>query len=178
MQTREMTHKSSSVSGVFEWLSSLIAALIAVAVVFCFFFRVVTVDGESMTNTLQHGDNLIMISRFYSLERGDVVVISYDEGEPLIKRIIGMPGDMVDIDEEGRVCVNGAVLDEPYTRDGVTPTMGAALPYVVPQGHIFAMGDNRAESLDSRMVGPFAISDVLGEAVYRISPFDRLGRFD
>ncbi len=178
MQTEENAKNNASVKGAFEWLSSLIAALIVVAVVFCFLFRVVTVDGESMTNTLQHGDNLIMISRFYQLEHGDVVVIDYNEGEPLIKRVIGLPGDVINIDDAGQVYRNGVALDEPYTRDGITPTMGATLPYTVPDGYIFAMGDNRVESLDSRMLGAFLMSDVLGEAVYRVSPFDRAGRFD
>lgn len=178
MQTEQNTPNAASVKGAYEWLSSLIAALIVVAIVFCFLFRVVTVDGESMTNTLQHGDSLIMISRFYQLEHGDVVVIDHNEGEPLIKRIIGLPGDVINVDDEGRVYRNGAALDEPYTRDGITPTMGASFPYTVPDGYIFAMGDNRVESLDSRMLGAFLITDVLGETVYRISPFDRVGRFN
>ena len=178
MQTDVNGDKSSSLKSAFEWVSSLITALVVVALVFCFLFRVVTVDGDSMTHTLQHGDNLIMISRFYRLERGDVVVISYRDGEPLIKRVIGMAGDVIDIDDRGQVYVNGTALDEPYIRDGVTSTMGANMPYTVPQGTIYAMGDNRLESKDSRMLGAFAEEDVLGVAVYRISPFDRIGRFD
>lgn len=178
MSTEDNTNKKDSVKGAFEWLSSLIAALVVVAIVFCFLFRVVTVDGDSMTNTLQNGDNLIMISRFYQLEHGDVVVIERGDGSPLIKRIIGMPGDVIDIDEEGQVYRNGTRLDEPYIKDGVTPTMGASLPFTVPEGYLFAMGDNRIESLDSRMLGAFPMNDVLGEAVYRITPFERAGQFD
>lgn len=178
VQTQVNTDTSSSLKSAFEWVSSLITALVAVAVVFCFVFRIVTVDGESMTNTLQHGDNLIMISRFYELERGDVVVINYREDEPLIKRVIGMAGDVIDIDEDGQVYVNGDALEEPYTRDGITSTMGAEMPYTVPQGTIYAMGDNRLESKDSRMLGAFSTADVMGVVVYRIAPFDRIGRFD
>lgn len=178
VQTQDKTNPSTTLKTVFEWMSSLIAALVAVAVAFCFLFRIVTVDGESMMNTLQHGDNLIMISRFYELERGDVIVINYRDDEPLIKRVIGMEGDVIDIDDFGQVYVNGDALEEPYIRDGITSTMGAKMPYVVPQGTLFAMGDNRLESKDSRMLGAFSTSDVLGEVVYRISPFDRVGRFD
>lgn len=178
MQTQVNTDQSSSLKSAFDWISSLITALVVVAVVFCFLFRIVTVDGESMTNTLQHGDNLIMISRFYHIERGDVIVINYADNEPLIKRVIGMAGDVIDIDDAGQVYVNGAALDEPYTRDGVTSTMGAELPYTVPSGTVYAMGDNRLESKDSRMLGAFSVEDVLGLVVYRISPFERIGRFD
>ena len=178
MQTQVNTDRSSSLKGAFDWISSLIAALLVVAVVFSFLFRVVTVDGESMTNTLQHGDNLIMISRFYQLEHGDVIVINYADNEPLIKRVIGMAGDVIDIDDNGQVYVNGTALDEPYTRDGITSTMGAEMPYTVPQGMVYAMGDNRLESKDSRMLGAFSTADVLGLVVYRISSFERIGRFD
>ncbi len=178
MQTDTKVDGSGFVKSVFEWVSSLITALVVVAIVFCFLFRIVTVDGDSMTNTLQHGDNLIMISRFYQLDRGDVVVINYREGEPLIKRVIGMAGDEINIDDKGQVYVNGVPLNEPYTRDGITSLMEADMPYTVPQGAIYAMGDNRLESLDSRMLGAFSTDDVLGVAVYRISPFDRFGRFN
>ncbi len=178
MQTDSKVDSTSSLKSAFDWVSSLISALVVVAVIFCFLFRVVTVDGESMTNTLQHGDNLIMISRFYQLDRGDVIVINYQEGEPLIKRVIGMAGDVIDIDDEGRVYVNGTALDEPYIRDGVTSQMTAQLPYTVPQGTVYAMGDNRLESKDSRMLGAFSTDDVLGVVVYRISPFERIGRFE
>ena len=95
-----------------------------------------------------------------------------------IMLVIGMAGDVIDIDDGGQVYVNGVALDEPYTRDGVTSTMGAELPYTVPQGMVYAMGDNRLESKDSRMLGAFSTDDVLGLVVYRISPFERIGRFD
>lgn len=178
MQTDDKTEKTSSLKGAYDWASSLMSALIVVALIFCFLFRIVTVDGESMTNTLQHGDNLIMISRFYQLDYGDVVVINYQESEPLIKRVIGMAGDVIDIDDEGQVYRNGTALDEPYIRDGITSQMTAQLPYTVPQGSVYAMGDNRLESKDSRMLGAFSTDDVLGVVVYRISPYERIGRFE
>lgn len=159
----------------FEWISSMITALLAVAFVFTFLFRVVQVDGDSMTNTLQHGDNLLLNSLFYTPEHGDIVVINYHGEEPLIKRVIAVGGDRIRIDDaEGVVYLNGQPLDEPYVRGGFTPSFGFDEELTVPEGYVFAMGDNRPESKDSRMLGAFSLDDVMGEVICRISP--NLGR--
>ncbi len=160
----------------FEWMASLIGALVVVAFVYAFLFRVVTVSGVSMDRTLHNGDNLIIVTRLYTLERGDIVVIERQGDEPLIKRVIALAGDVVDIDAQtGTVLLNGKPLAEAYTRDGVTPPFSFTGPYTVPEGYVFAMGDNRCESLDSRDLGPFSVDAVLGEAVFRISPMDKIG---
>ncbi len=175
--TDEKTVRSSpALRRTFDWTASLISALVVVAVIYTFFFRVVAVSGESMEATLRHGDHLIMITRFYTLEHGDVVVIDREGDEPLIKRVIAMAGDTLEIEEEtGTVYLNGQVLDEPYVRDGMTPSFDFDKPYTVPDGYVFAMGDNRCWSLDSRELGAFSENAVLGEAVYRIAPFDSIG---
>ncbi len=175
-----MEEKQSKPSGAlrtaFDWIASLIGALIVVAVVYAFLFRVVTVSGDSMDRTLQHGDNLIMITRFYTAERGDIVVVERQGEEPLIKRVIALAGDTVRIDKEtGTVYLNDQVLQEPYIRDGTTPPFGLDKPYTVPDGCLFVMGDNRCWSLDSRELGAFSEEAVLGEVVYRISPFSSAG---
>lgn len=160
----------------FEWMSMLIAALIAVVVVFTVFFRVVGVSGDSMCNTLMNNDRLILITQFYSLERGDIVVLYREGEEPYIKRVIALEGDTIDIDDEsGQVLLNGEVLDEPYIRDGITPSLGFDGPYTVKKGEIFAMGDNRMWSLDSRQLGVFAVDEVVGEAAFRLFPLESMG---
>ena len=163
----------------FDWMASLIGALVVVAFVYAFLFRVVTVSGASMDRTLHNGDNLIMVTRLYTLERGDIVVIEREGDEPLIKRVVALAGDTVDINlQTGAVLLNGQQLSEAYTRDGTTPPFSFVGPYTVPEGYIFAMGDNRCESLDSRDLGAFSVGAVLGEAVFRISPVDKIGPLD
>ena len=176
MPTSDRKAPSKGAQTLFDWTSTLIGALVLVAFVYAFLFRVVTVSGESMERTLQNGDNLIMITRLYSLDYGDVVVISRENGEPIIKRVVGLPGDVIDINAEtGAVTRNGEILEEPYLRDGTTPTFLFEGPYTVPEGGVFAMGDNRCNSHDSRDDGAYAQENVLGEAVFRLSPFDKFG---
>lgn len=155
----------------FELMSSLIMALLAVVMIFTLFLRLVNVQGESMMNTLQNGDSVVLVSRFYTIERGDIVVI-YREGEaPLIKRVIALAGDEVAISPEGgAVQCNGKLLEEPYVLGGFTPTYGMNQACIVPEGCVFVMGDNRSDSLDSRQLGTFSLDQVVGKVVYRLWP--------
>ena len=171
-QTQDGQQKEvlSAESG-YDWVSVMITALLCVAVVFTLFFRMVSVKGDSMKNTLHNGDRLIMISQFYTIERGDVVVINRDNDDPLIKRVIAVAGDTIKIDDTtGKVMLNGAYIDEPYVNGGVTPSFGFDDTYTVPDGFVFAMGDNRPDSKDSRMLGAFSLDDVLGKTVFRLWP--------
>ncbi len=169
--------KQSALASWFEWMSMFIGALVAVVIIFAMLFRVVGVDGQSMRDTLQHRDFLVMITRFYTLERGDIAVIYREGEEPLIKRVIGVAGDTIEINEEnGCVYRNGKKLKDAYVLGGVTPTFGFDEPYTVRKGEIFVMGDNRSDSLDSRQLGAFSIDDVMGKAVYRLFPFATRGK--
>ena len=156
----------------FELMSSMIAAILVVTVVFVFFFRVVSVSGTSMCDTLQNGDRLVLTSRFYTPERGDIVVIFRAGEEPLIKRVIAVAGDTLDIDPQtGLVLLNGELQQESYVKGGVTPAFGFVGPITVPAGYVFAMGDNRSDSLDSRELGAFPVDNILGEVAFRLWPF-------
>lgn len=159
----------------FEWVGSAVTALVAVALIFTLLFRVVSVDGASMSYTLTHGDRLVLSSYPYTPERGDIVVITRSNDSPLIKRVIGIAGDTIRIDgETGQVFRNDEVLDEPYilgaVRDGTTPQNGMDEEIIVPEGTVFAMGDNRHDSLDSRMLGCFPLDDVVGKVLLRLAP--------
>ncbi|MBE6778790.1 MAG: signal peptidase I [Ruminococcaceae bacterium] len=176
MPSTDRQPSAKVMQSLFDWMSTLIGALVLVAFVYAFLFRVVTVSGESMERTLQNGDHLVMVTRLYSLDYGDVVVIGREGGEPIIKRVIGLPGDVIDINgDTGAVTRNGVILEEPYIRDGMTPPFFFVGPYTVPEGAVFAMGDNRCNSHDSRDDGAYSQRRVLGEAVFRLSPFNKFG---
>lgn len=188
--------KETSVKAfVFDWLEVLVHAIIAVIICFSFLFRIATIDGPSMENTLQDGERVIITNLFYTPKVGDIVVISRnkensvytmsDDNTPIIKRIIATEGQTVDIDfEEGIVYVDGIALDEPYTK---TPTNlkydGIEFPVTVDEGCVFVLGDNRNESLDSRSprIGEYGMIDtryILGHAIYRVFPLDKIGKID
>ena len=173
--------KSGFHVSVYDMVSIVMSAFIIIAVVFTFVFRLVGVDGTSMTDTLQHGDWLLTVNK-ESYERGDIVVITEPNyfDEPLIKRVIAKGGETVDIDyATSTVYVDGVALKEPYTREDfiLQKFDDIDFPYTVPEGHIFCMGDNRNGSTDSRsnLIGSLDERYVLGKAVVRILPF---GDFD
>lgn len=190
INTEETTKSDKKASGkgksgfhgsVYDMVSIIMSAFIIIAVVFTFVFRLVGVDGTSMTDTLQHGDWLLTVNK-QSYERGDIVVITEPNyfDEPLIKRVIAKGGQTVDIDyTTSTVYVDGVALKEPYTREDfiLQKYDDIDFPYTVPEGHIFCMGDNRNGSTDSRsnLIGSLDERYVLGKAVIRILPF---GDFD
>ncbi len=176
MEKSEQTTKNGALSACFEWVSMLIGALIAIVVIFSLLFRIVGVSGDSMCNTLMDRDRLVLITQFYTIEHGDIVVVYREGEEPYIKRVIALEGDTIDIDDEsGQVLLNGEILYEEYVRDGITPSHGFEGPYTVKKGEVFAMGDNRVWSLDSRQLGTFSVDEVVGEAVFRLFPFQSFG---
>ena len=176
---------------VFEWLEVIVTAMVAVVLIFSLLFRVATIQGPSMMNTLHNGEKVIISNFNYTPERGDIVVISRNTSNtvadeltsdlPIIKRVIGVGGDTIDIDfERGIVIVNGQELDEPYARVPTTQKKDIDFPVYVPEGYIFVLGDNRGDSLDSRssLIGENGMINsryVLGHAVFRIFPFNKIG---
>lgn len=165
--------------GTLEWYDALAVAVAAIAVVFTFAVRVVQVDGSSMNPTLYNGER-ILIATFLQPDYDDVVIIdSYiPYGKPLVKRVIGKAGDVIDIDfDSGVVYRNGEALDEPYTAEPTWTYESVDFPITVPEGCLFIMGDNRNNSKDSRdeEIGCVDSRDVLGVALYRVMPFDKIG---
>ena len=166
---------------VYNVLSDLVSCLVFVTILFVFAIRLVGVDGQSMYPTLQDGDRLTLLSNFiYRPEIGDIVVLKapgFEQG-PLVKRVIAMDGQTVDIDfETGDVWVDGVLLDEPYINDPTTRFEGVNFPLTVPEGYVFVMGDNRLHSSDSRdpSIGCIDKRYVLGKALQVIYPISRFG---
>lgn len=176
---------------VLDWLEVVITAVISVVIIFTLFFRVATIDGPSMKETLHHGDKVIITNFAYRPKNGDIVVISRNYNNtiedvnasqmPIIKRVIATEGQTVDINfEKGIVYVDGKALDEPYTSSPTTRQFDIKFPITVSPGCIFVLGDNRNDSLDSRdsSIGLDGMIDeryVLGKAIYRIFPLDDFG---
>ena len=159
----------------FDWVESGIIAVVAVVLIFTFVARLAGVSGESMMPTLQDGERLVVTRMGYHPRQGDIVVVARPSGhgEPIIKRIIATGGQMLRIDfEEGVVYVDGIQLDEPYTATPTNRHYGTdfSVPTVIPQGHIFVLGDNRNASLDSRApeIGMVDNRYIMGNVIYRI----------
>lgn len=156
MTNKESVKVQRSIKKILKNNAGFIILLAGTIVLFSIFF-LMTVDGESMTNTYQNGEKVIC-SRFFDLKHGDVIVCDIDarleQGtveKRLVKRVIAMEGDTVDI-KDGKVYVNGNVLDEPYIREPMeyVPENSMIYPLIVPTGKLFVMGDNRNASHDSR----------------------------
>ena len=148
-----MEPKQSKENALFEWYDSLVFALAVIVLFFVFAVRIITVSGVSMQPTLYGGDRVAVQSMLYTPQRGDVVVVDgyINYGDPLVKRIIALGGDTVDINfETGAVTLNGAVLEEPYISAPTTTGYDVEFPVTVPEGCVFVMGDNRPRSLDGR----------------------------
>lgn len=168
--TKDTAKSNKLLSIGFEWISAAIASLVLVSVLFSCVFRTVNVDGDSMTNTLSDGDTLLLSTMPYEPSYGDVVVIRRENDTPLIKRVIGLPKDVIRIDNNGRVFRNGLELVEPYIKENFTPQNGMTLTITVENNTLFVMGDNRGGSLDSRMLGCLPQENVVGKVFYRLAP--------
>lgn len=171
---------------VFEWVQSMMNAIIVVIILFTFIVRIINVDGGSMMNTLLDGDKVLVTSYSQQYSYGDIIVISRGEhlDKVLIKRVIATEGQIVDIDTEtGKVSVDNVVLDEAsYTKDGLGTfnLSDTEFPVTVPEGKLFVLGDNRAISKDSRNseVGFIDVDNVIGKAQLIIYPYNRFGMID
>ena len=161
-------------ANVFDWVNSIIVAVIAVVILLTFCFRLIDVDGTSMEPTLINTDKVIVTNLFYEPDNGDVVVISHGEeyDKPLVKRVIATEGQTLRIDfDTNEVYVDGVLIDEPYIQ-GDTVQGDIEIPEVIPEGKVFVMGDNRPVSLDSRYheVGLIDVDSIIGKAQLVVIP--------
>ena len=174
--------KASNV--ILSYLHDLTFLIAGVLLVFSLLFRVVVVSGPSMDTTLTDGDWLLLLGNvlYQEPKHGDIVVASkdsYDNGTPIIKRVIAMEGQTVDIDfDAGIVYVDGVALDEPYTNSPTNLREGIEFPLTVEDGCLFVMGDNRNISKDSRSteIGLIDRREILGKAIVLAFPGDNNGR--
>ncbi|MCQ6557832.1 signal peptidase I [Paenibacillus mendelii] len=163
-----------------DWVVSLSVAVIAALLIQNYAFAQTEVRNVSMQSTLFAGQRLIedkITYRFEQPDRGDIVIINGPESElRLIKRVIGLPGDVIDM-KDGQIFVNGTLTEESYVKGSTYPN-GLEVPYQVPEDKLFVMGDNREHSTDSRELGPISISSIEGRAIFRLWPLDKFGGLD
>ena len=156
------------------FLSLVVVAAVAVLVA-VLLLPILRIYGKSMNGTLDSGDIVVSI-KSSDLKTGDVVAFYYNNNI-LVKRVIANPGDWVDIDKDGNVFVNNVKLDEPYLDEKAYGETNIELPYQVPEGKIFVMGDNRLVSIDSRntAIGCISEEQIVGKIVYRVWPLSQIG---
>lgn len=188
----------------FEWAHALVTSLIIVGLLFAFAGRLIGVVGSSMEPTLYKRERILISNLFYTPKQGDIIVFSKkdlykvlpdageppsffqqffemdhsDRDEPLVKRVIATEGQTVDINfETNEVFVEGIRLEEPYIMEPTARQGDITYPYVVPENHVFVMGDNRNASADSRMavIGAIDRRYILGRALLRVWPVSKLG---
>lgn len=170
-------------------MKEILSTSIYLLVVLCAAYLIITyvgqrtqVSGSSMETTLSDGDNLLVDKityRFSEPKRFDIIVFpfQYDTDTYYIKRIIGMPGETVQIDYDGNIYINGSLLEESYGREVIHNPGRAAEPITLGEDEYFVMGDNRNNSSDSRdpSVGNIHRKDIIGRAWVRIWPFSKFG---
>lgn len=154
---------------------TLVTVAAAAVLVATLLLPVLQIYGTSMAPTLEDG-NIVVSVKGNQLERGDIVAFYYNN-KILVKRMIATSGQWVNVDEQGNVFVDGELLDEPYLTEKALGECDLQMPYQVPEGRIFVMGDHRSVSVDSRSstVGCVAEEQIVGKLVYRVWPVDHLG---
>lgn len=168
-----------------DWLKYILVAILIGLILVIFVVQRNSVIGYSMLPTLNQDDQLLVekVSKWFGgIHYGDIVTIStrnlphHEEGPNIIKRVVGLPGDTIEI-REGHVYRNQQILTEPYLFEG-TITRPRSLLYervILDENEYYVLGDNRDVSLDSRSFGPVSIDHIIGEVLLRFYPFDQFG---
>lgn len=153
----------------------MIVAAVAV-LVSSLIFPVLNIHGSSMTPTLNDSDTVVCLKNAHYKE-GDIIAFYYNN-KILVKRVIAVAGEWVDIDKNGNVYVNGEKLEEPYVQDLALGECDIELPYQVPEGRVFVMGDHRSVSVDSRSTSVGCVSDeqIVGKLIFRVWPWETIGQ--
>ena len=178
-EKKENAEEKTGFSGsLVMYLHDLCWMLAVVMILFLVFFRIIVVSGPSMKMTLLDGDYLLLINNLFyrEPEKGDVVVVSkqeYDNGKPIVKRVIATEGQIVDMDfVNGIVYVDGLPLEEDYINTPTNLDEGSVFPQIVEENHVFVMGDNRNNSKDSRSleIGQIDKREILGKVALLMVP--------
>lgn len=173
-----LKNKRDYIHILFNTIASLIVVAAMAVLISSFLLPVLRVTGTSMTPTLSNG-TVVVCKRTTKLDRGDIVAFYYNN-KVLLKRVIGLPGDYIDIKSDGTVLVNNEEIDEPYIDKKALGENDLEYPYQVPEDRFFVMGDHRSTSVDSRSksIGCISEESVLGKVKVAIWPLDKFKILD
>lgn len=189
------TNRTDTVMDLYSFIQSIVQSVVIAFLLLTFFFNISVVVGSSMNPTLEEGDRLLVTHGDYTLKYGDVIAVwaahlnnreTGEKGELIVKRVIGLPGDVINIDDNGTVYRNGEALQEDYIAhfDTYTNKGNAEFPLTVDENCVFVLGDNRNHSTDSRFVdtgnseiyiGCIDQRYIMGKAVFRLYPYNKIG---
>ena len=177
-ELRRERYKSRYAAALGSTVNTLVVAAALAVLVATLWMPVLQIYGNSMTPTLQEGQIVVSVKNG-KIEHGDLVAF-YIGNKLLVKRMIAGPMDMVIVDEDGTVFVNGKALEEPYISDKALGECDLTFPYQVPDSRYFLMGDHRATSVDSRssVVGCVAQEQIVGKILFSVWPLDTFGKID
>lgn len=183
--------KGGAYKEIVEWIKALVIAVVLVFVIRQFLFSPYIVDGSSMMPNFESGERLIVNKIIYDIRKprfGEVVVFDVpEEGRKFIKRVIGVPGDQIRL-EGDQLYINGELIEEPYIKEAIEAAQAQGGLYndeadfpnqrvtgdTVPEGMIFALGDNRGDSTDSRMIGFVSMDEIVGRADVIFWPLNKI----
>ena len=174
-ERRKLGQRAHRRSAFLTFLLSFLLTVTGGVMVLLLFLPVLEVSGSSMEPTLQDGDILVLFKP-RSIQAGEMCGM-YAQGRLILKRVIGLAGDVVDMDDTGNVYVNGSQLSEPYISQKSVGTCDLSFPFTVPENSLFVMGDHRETSIDSRssLIGCIREDQVMGQVVARIWPPQSVG---
>lgn len=177
-ELRRVKYNNKFAATLFNTIGTLVVVAAAAILVANLWLPILKVTGTSMSPTLQEGQ-VLMASKGHDFKTGDVIAFYYNN-KILVKRVIAMPGDWVNISDDGTVYVNDIAIDEPYLKEKALGDCNIELPYQVPESKIFVMGDNRSVSLDSRntAIGCVSEEQVVGKITFAIWPLSKIGKID
>lgn len=177
-ELRRVKYNNKFAATLFNTVGTLVVVAAAAILVANLWLPILKVTGTSMSPTLQEGQ-VLMASKGHDFKTGDVIAFYYNN-KILVKRVIAMPGDWVNISEDGTVYVNDIAIDEPYLNEKALGDCNIELPYQVPESKIFVMGDNRSVSLDSRntAIGCVSEEQVVGRITFAIWPLSKIGKIE
>lgn len=177
-ELRRVKYNSKFAGTLFNTVGTLLVVAAIAVLVANLWLPILQVTGTSMSPTLEEGQ-ILMASKGNAFKTGDVIAF-YLNNKILVKRVIAMPGDWVNISDDGTVYVNDIALDEPYLKEKSLGDCNIDLPYQVPESKIFVMGDNRSVSLDSRntAIGCVSEEQVVGKVSFGLWPLTKIGKID
>lgn len=167
----------TTITYIYSVISVFFIAIACIFTIFTFFFRLVQVSGDSMYPNARNGDKIVVSNFLYNPDYGDIIAIgrSTEEENSIIKRVIGLPGDVIFINFDTHIItVNGDVITEDYPVDGAISVKGDVdFPITVPDDSVFVLGDNRNNSKDSRFsyIGCIKLDEIAGKALFKAVPF-------